>query len=144
MGAGRSRRRETSSRRRRRGEPPGEQRRAPRVEVRLARELRTSSGSSACAACSSSARRVAAAALGANATSAAQQVHPRALELVERPGLRGGQQPARLLERARLEAGLGGRERAVRPPRRVPGQRDGALQERGGGGEPAARLRPAG
>ena len=75
---------------------------------------------------------------------AAQQVHLGALELVERPGLRRRQQPESRVERAGLQARLRRGQSAIRPPRRVLGQRDGALQERRRGGEPAARLRPAG
>ena len=75
---------------------------------------------------------------------AAQQVDPGALELVERPGLRRGQEPERRVERAGLEARLRRRQRALRTPRRVDGQRDGALEERGRGGDAAASLRPAG
>ena len=73
-----------------------------------------------------------------------QQVDPGALELVERPGLRRGDQPESRVEFAGLQARLRRGQRAIRPPRRVLRQRDGALQERRRGGEPAARLRPAG
>ena len=47
-----------------------------------------------------------------------------------------------VVERAGLQARLRGGQRALATPRRVPRQRDGALQERGRGGDPAARLRP--
>ena len=73
----------------------------------------------------------------------AHQVDAGALELVERPGLRRGQQPERGVERAGLEAGLRGRQRALAAPLGILGQRHGALQERSRGGEPAASLRPA-
>ena len=123
-------------------EPPGEQRRAPRVEIGLARELRVERlerlrGSK------EQRRGLAAAALGVRGLGA-QQVQAGALQLVERPDLGRRQQPARRVERAGLQARLGGGERAVGPPRRVAGQRDGALQERGRRGEAAARLRPPG
>ena len=52
--------------------------------------------------------------------------------------------PRAVRERAGLDAGLRGRQRAFTAPRRVRGQRDGALQEGGRGGDPAASLRPAG
>ena len=75
---------------------------------------------------------------------AAHQVHPGALELVECSGLRRSQEPERRVERAGLEAGLRRGQGALRPPSGVESQRDRALQERGGGGDPAASLRPAG
>jgi hypothetical protein len=43
-----------------------------------------------------------------------------------------------------MQAGLGGGERTAHPLRGVLRQRDGALQKSCGGGEAAARLRPAG
>ena len=75
---------------------------------------------------------------------AAQQIYPGALELVEPPGLRRGHQPERRIERAGLKARLGGSQRALRTPSRLDAQRDGALQERCRGGDPAASLRSAG
>jgi hypothetical protein len=48
------------------------------------------------------------------------------------------------MERARLQARLGGGEGSVSPSGRVAGQRNGTLQERSRRGEAAARLRPAG
>ena len=74
----------------------------------------------------------------------AQQVDQGALELVERPRLGRGDQPERRVELAGLEARLRRGQGALRPPRRVLRQRDRAPQERRRGGEPAARLRPAG
>ena len=124
------------------GQVPGEDRRGPGGQVGLARELQVERlepprglqqqrGS------------IAAEARGEGDV-AAQQVDPGALELVERSGLRRGQEPERRVERAGLEARLRRGQRALRAPRRVGGQRDGALQERGRGGESAASLRPAG
>ncbi len=53
------------------------------------------------------------------------------------------EQAERGVERAGLEAGLRGRQRPLAAPRRIVGQRDGALEERRRGGESAACLRPA-
>jgi hypothetical protein len=74
----------------------------------------------------------------------ADQVDAGALELVERPGVRRGQEFERRVERAGLKARLRRGKRALRAPHRVDCQRDGALQERSCGGEPAASLRPVG
>ena len=95
-----------------------------------------------CAACEQQQRSVAAAVLGERDLGL-EQIHAGAPELVERPGLRGRQQPASHIERPRPQAGLGGGERSVGAPRGIAGQRDRALQECGRGGEAAARLRPA-
>ena len=74
----------------------------------------------------------------------AQQVETSALELVEGSGRGDGEQSARHVERARLQ-GSPRRRPALGPPGvRVAGQRHRALEERGRGGEAAARLRPAG
>src|SRR5580704_11336125 len=61
----------------------------------------------------------------------AQQLRPRALELVEWPRLGGRKERAGSVEGAGLVLSLGSRERAVGPPRRVQRQRGGTLQERG-------------
>ena len=118
---------------------PGEQRRAPRVEVGLARELRIERlerlGSS-----KEQGRSGAAAAFRVRGLGA-QQVQAGALELVQRTDLGRRHHPASRIESARPQTVVGGGERAVSPSRRVACQRDGALQERGGGGEAAARLR---
>jgi hypothetical protein len=74
----------------------------------------------------------------------AHQVDAGALELVERRGVRRGQESERRVERAGLKARLRRGKRALRAPRRVDCQRGGALQERSCGGEPAASLRPSG
>ena len=124
------------------GEVPGEQRRAPCVEIRVAAEahverLEPPRG------LEQQQRGVAAAALREHDLGP-EQVDAGSPELVERPGLRGGQEPAGNIECARAEAGLGGRERPVGSPRGIARQRDRTLQECGGGGLAAARLRPAG
>jgi hypothetical protein len=73
---------------------------------------------------------------------AAQEIHTRALELVERPGIGNGHQPEGLVECAGLEARLRCRKRPLRTPRRVHGQRDRALQERCRGRDPTTSLGP--
>ena len=65
----------------------------------------------------------------------------RALEAVERPGLRRGQEPRRRVERAGLEARLRRGQRAPCLERRVGSQRGRPLEERRCGREAAARLR---
>ena len=120
----------------------GEQRRGPRVEVRVAREadverLELPRG------LEQQQRRLAAAVLGERDLGL-EQIQAGPPELVERPGLRGREQLASHVERSRPQAGLGGRERSVGPPRGIARQRDRALQERSGGGQAAARLRPDG
>ena len=74
----------------------------------------------------------------------AQQVHPGALELIQRAGLRRGQQVQGLAERAGLHAGHRRGQDALGVPGRIGGQRHRTLQERGGRGQPAAGLRPPG
>jgi len=75
---------------------------------------------------------------------AAQQVHPGAGELVERPGLRRREQVQSVAERSGLQVGLRRGQAAFGTPGRIDGQRHRALQERRGRGQPAARLRPPG
>ena len=124
-------------------EPPGEQRRAPRVEIRLARELRIER-------------------LEGLRGAKEQAPEPRSRGSRSRrprraagPGGRAGARPAAptsavasspqcRIERASPQAGLGGGERPVDAARGIAGQRDRPLQKRRRGGEPAARLRPAG
>ena len=118
---------------------PGEQRRGPCVEVRVAREanverLELPRG------LEQQERSVAAALLGERDLRP-EQIHARPPELVERPGLRGRQQPVGHFERPCAQAGLGGCERSVGAPRGISGQCDRTLQERGRGGQAAARLR---
>ena len=74
----------------------------------------------------------------------AQQVHPGALELIQRAGLRRGQQVQGLAERAGLHAGHRRGQDALGETGRIGGQRHRTLQERGGRGQPAAGLRPPG
>jgi hypothetical protein len=77
----------------------------------------------------------------------AQQVHPGAGELIERPGtliLRRREQVQGVTEGAGLHVGLRRGQRALGTPRRVGGQRHRSLQERRGRGQPAAGLRPPG
>jgi hypothetical protein len=71
----------------------------------------------------------------------AQQVQARALQLVQRPDLGCRHHPASCIEGARPQTEVGGRQRALSSSPRVACQRDGALQERSGRGEPASRLR---
>ena len=73
-----------------------------------------------------------------------QAVGLRALELIESSDLRCGEQLAGGIQSARLEFGLGGRQKALWPACGIACQRGGAFQEGGGGREPAARLRSAG
>ena len=73
----------------------------------------------------------------------AQQVRPGALQLIQRPGLRHGQQVQRLAERAGPQAGLRRGQHAPGAARRIGRQRRRPLPERRGGGQPAAGLRPA-
>ncbi len=71
-----------------------------------------------------------------------QQVDPRALQLINRRGRRRGHQRESRVERTGLEARLCGGQCAIRAPRGVLCETDGALQECRRGGDPAARLRP--
>ena len=116
---------------------PGDDRRAPGGQVGLARELQVEwlkplrrlqqqRGS------------IAAETRG-EGDLAAQQVHPGALELVERPGLRRGQEPESRVERAGLEASLRGGQRALRAPRRV----RASARRRAAGTRPRRRARRA-
>ncbi len=124
------------------GEVPGEQRRAPRIEIGVAGEAYVER-LELLRRLEQQQRGVAAAALREHDLGP-EQIDAGSPELVERPGLRGGQEPASNIERSRAEAGLGGRERPVGSPRGVARQRDRTLQERGRGGLAAARLRPDG
>ena len=75
---------------------------------------------------------------------AAKQCGSCGLEPVERVRLRHGQEPLRRVEPSCLKAQLRRGERALRSPTRVGCQPDGALQERGSGGDASARLGAAG
>jgi hypothetical protein len=66
------------------------------------------------------------------------------LALVQCSGLRRGHEPESGIERASLKTRLGRGKCALCTPRRVHGQRDGALQERGRRCDSAARLSSAG
>ena len=74
----------------------------------------------------------------------AQEMHARALEIIDAAGLRGGEQREGVVERPGLVLRLCRRQRPLRTPDRVRRQRRGALEEGGGGGQSAARLRAAG
>ena len=74
----------------------------------------------------------------------AQEIHARALEIIDAAGLRGGEERERVVERPSLVLGLRRRQRPLRTPDRVRRQGRGALEEGGGGGQPAARLGAAG
>ena len=73
-----------------------------------------------------------------------QQVGAGAVELVERTGLRQRQQLRAASNAPAAELRLRGRERARRPVRGVGRELGGTLEERGGRGQPAASLGPAG
>src|SRR5205807_9656160 len=73
----------------------------------------------------------------------AQQVDLRAPELVQRPGLCDRQQSDGCVERTRVLLGLGRGQRPPSPTRGLGRERGGALQERGGGRQPTARLSAA-
>ena len=120
-------------------EPGPEQRRGERVDVRLARDRDVQRFKSAGGG-QQQRDRVGAAARDERQLSA-QQVDPRPLELVERPGLGRGQQPASRVELAGQQVRLSGGQCAPATPRRVGRQRDGALQEGRRGGDSSASLR---
>ena len=112
---------------------PGRSRaRAARPAARGAARLRASSGVASLPR------------LEANAIWARTGRSGRAANSSSGPVARDGEQAARGVEGARLDVGVGGSERALHSLRRIGRQLGGACQERGGGGEPAARLRPAG
>ncbi len=74
----------------------------------------------------------------------AQEMHMRALEIIDAAGLRGGEEGEGVVERPGLVLRLCRRQRPLRTPDRVRRQRRGAIEERGSGGQAAARLRAAG
>ena len=122
-------------------EVPGEQRRAPRIEIRVAAEadverLELPGG------LQEQQRSVAAMVLG-EGDLGPEQDHAGSTELVERSGLRDRQQPASHVERPRPQTCLGGCEGPLGSPRRIARDGDGTLQQCGCGREAAARLRPA-
>ena len=93
-------------------QPPGEQRRAPRVEVGLAREPRVERLERVAAA-QQQRRRVAAAARGERDLARAAARPGRAASSSSGPASRCGQQPERGVERAGLEVGLRRGQRAL-------------------------------
>jgi hypothetical protein len=84
----------------------GEQRRGQRLQVGLPGQPRIERLKQPCRR--QQQRRYVAAAAGCERDLAAQQRCLRALELIQRPGLRRGQQPQRRVERASLGRGLRG------------------------------------
>ncbi len=73
-----------------------------------------------------------------------QQLHARPAQLVELVDLRGREQLDRGVEPPGLQARLRGRQRPVDAPLGIAREGDGPPEERRRGGQPAARLRPAG
>jgi len=108
---------------------PGEHRRHPRAQVRLAGQVEAVR-LKALGGLEQQRGSVAAQARGEGGLSL-QQVRPGAGELVERSGLRDGQQIAGLAECPGLQARLGCRQRSLHAARRVHGQRDRPLKECG-------------
>ena len=121
-------------------EVPGEQRRAPRVEVRVARQAHVERFESLCR-WSSRSGSVATATLREHDLGA-QQLDAGVPELVERSGLRNREEPLCRVERAGAEVGLRRLQCPFGSPFRVAGERDRALEERGCRGLAAARLAP--
>ena len=68
----------------------------------------------------------------------------RHLQLVRRRGLGQGQKLERALKDAGMQARFGSGKRTPHPLLRIARQHDRAMQERGGRGQAAARLRAAG
>ena len=122
--------------------PSGDGRRAPGGQVGLARELEVERLEPPRGL--QQQRRSIAGKTRGEGELAAHQVHPGALELIQRPGLRRGHEPERRLERAGLETRLRRGQRALGSSRRVDRELGGALQERGRRGDAAAGLRTAG
>ena len=125
------------------GEPAGElgRRSAPpgRSRARAARRAARAAGRRSSSSAGASLPR-----FDVNVISARSRCALGALERVERPGLRAGQQRERRLGRARLVLGLRRRQRPPRALRRVGRERGRPLEERRGRREPAARLRAPG
>jgi len=120
------------------GQMPSEQSRLPRVQVSFAGQtgvewLQPLSRLQ-------QQRRGVAARAGGERDLAAQPIRLGALELIQRPRLRRGQQLQRLTEHTRPQASLRGGQRPTGPPRRIGRQQRGTLQERSRRGQPAARL----
>ena len=102
--------------------PAGEERCAPRIEIRVAREAHVERLELPCGL-EQQQRSVAAALLGKRDLGL-EPIQAGSRELVERPGLRGRQQPASHIERSRPEAGLGGCEGSVGSPGGIARQRN--------------------
>ena len=123
-------------------EAPGEHRRRDRLEVGLAGHLGVQ-GIEPPGRLEQQRRRVAPAPAGEHDLRA-QPLQPRALELVDRPELGGGQEVGRGRGVGDVELRLGRGERALDAHGRVWRQLGRPLQERGGRGQPAAPLRAVG
>ena len=122
--------------------PSGDGRRAPGCQVGLARELQVERLEPPRGL--QQQRRSIAGKTRSEGKMTAHQVHPGALELIQRAGLRRGHEPESRLERAGLETRPRRGQRALGSPRRVDRELDGSLQERGRRGDAAASLRTAG
>ena len=120
------------------GQVTGEERRTPRIEIRVASEayverlelLRREQQQE---------RSVATATLRKHDLSP-KQINVGEPELVERPGRGDVEEPTSHLERARAQVGLGRFDRPASSVRRVSRERDCTLQERSSGGLAASRL----
>ena len=119
-------------------EPAGEHRRSERFEIRLARQ-RGIERLEAFGGLEQQRWGVAAAPAGERDL-CAQPLQPRALKLVERAHLRGGEQLGRRIRRGSLELGLSGGERSRSPAGGVGSELGRPLQERGRGRDAAAAL----
>ena len=122
-------------------EVSGEQRRAPGIEIRVAAEAHVERPQLP-RGLQQQQRGVAAAVLG-EGDLGLEQDHTGSPQLVERSGLRGGQQTASHIERPRPQARPGGCECPLSAPRRNARDCDGTLQECSCSRQAATRLRPA-
>ncbi len=123
-------------------ELPCEQRRAPRVEIRVARERRVKRLELPRSL--EQKRGTLAATIVGESQLSLQQTQACPSELIQRPGLRGLDQRERGVERAGLQAGLCCGEQAFGAAGRIDGQVGCAAQERRRRGEAAAALRAVG
>ncbi len=122
------------------GQPPGEQRRHPGGQVGLPRQVQVER-LEPLGRLEQQRRRVAAQPRREHDLPA-QQVHPGALQLIQRPGLRRGQQLQGRPERPGLHVGPRRGERPLGPAGRINAQQHRTLQKRRGRGQPAAGLGP--
>ena len=122
------------------GQLPGEQGRHPGGQVGLAGQVQVERLEPA-GRLEQQRRRVAAQPRGEHDLPA-QQVHPGALQLIQRSGFRRGQQLQGRPERAGLQVGLRRGERPLGPAGGIDAQQHRTLQERRGRGQPAAGLGP--